>query len=275
MSFDLDGYLARIGLKERAPIDADGLAAIQRAHRLAIPFENLDIPLGRGIRIDSDSVFAKLVTAKRGGYCFEQNRLYRDALTAMGFTVRPLLGRVWLGLAEDAPLPLLTHTFNLVTLEGQDWLADAGFGGGYAPPLPLVDGAEGESPDGACHRLTRDGAVWTLWRDGLSPDLRSTGTPGWERQYSFALTEVSEADLAAGNRYTSTTPDTRFTTLKLTSIALPTGFASLTGRHYRVRDHDDATEALIEDPGSYRERLNRMFGIDLSAESAASLWGEP
>ena len=87
MSFDLDAYLARIRLPARPTLDDLGLAAVQRAHRLAIPFENLDIRLGRGIRIDSESVFAKLVTAKRGGYCFEQNRLFADALTALGFTV--------------------------------------------------------------------------------------------------------------------------------------------------------------------------------------------
>ena len=95
--FDLDAYLARIALKERPLADAEGLAMLQRSHRLAIPFENLDIILGRGIRIDSESVFAKLVTAKRGGYCFEHNRLFLDALTALGFEARPLLARVWLG----------------------------------------------------------------------------------------------------------------------------------------------------------------------------------
>jgi len=93
-SFDLSAYLDRIGLKQPPPATAEGLAQVQRAHRLAIPFENLDVILGRGIRIDSASVFAKLVTARRGGYCFEQNRLFEDALIALGFTVRPLLARV-------------------------------------------------------------------------------------------------------------------------------------------------------------------------------------
>jgi len=125
MSFDLDAYFERIRLAERPACTLEGLATVQRAHRLAIPFENLDVILGRGIAIDSASVFAKLVTARRGGYCFEQNRLFEDALLALGFNVRPLLARVWLG--GEGPPPGKTHTLGLVTIDGQEWIADAGF----------------------------------------------------------------------------------------------------------------------------------------------------
>lgn len=270
MSFDLDAYLARVALPARPTLDEYGLAALQRAHRLAIPFENLDIPLGRGIRIDSDSVFAKLVTDRRGGYCFEQNRLFRDGLSALGFTVRPLLARVWLGAAGDVPPPL-THTLNMVAIDGQDWIADAGFGGGYAPPLPLRDGAEADGADGARHRLTADAGGWTLWRDGDPADTRSSGA-GWERQYGFTPALVEEADLAMANHWTSTAPGTRFTSLKVASLALPSGFASLTDRHYRRRVGAEASEATIDDPRVYRMRLSLMFGIDLTAEEIAMLW---
>ena len=92
-SLDLPAYLARIALPAPPAPDAEGLAAVQRAHRLVIPFENLDIPLGRGISLDPDAVFDKLVTRGRGGYCFEQNQLFLRALHAMGFTARPLLAR--------------------------------------------------------------------------------------------------------------------------------------------------------------------------------------
>ncbi len=140
--FDLDAYLARIDMPARPTPDAAGLDRLQHAHRLAIPFENLDVILGRGIAIDEASVFAKLVTARRGGYCFEQNRLFGDALTALGIEHRPLLARVWLGVTDT--VPPLTHTFSLVTVEEREWVADPGFGGSYAPVMPLVDGAAAE-----------------------------------------------------------------------------------------------------------------------------------
>ncbi|MGN6277497.1 MAG: arylamine N-acetyltransferase family protein [Sphingomonas sp.] len=269
MSFDLDAYLARIRLPARPTLDSYGLAAVQRAHRLAIPFENLDVRLGRGIRIDSASVFAKLVTAKRGGYCFEQNRLFADALLELGFTVRPLLARVLLGTEGTTPL---THTLSLVTIDGRDWIADAGFGGSYSPPMPLEDGAEVEAPDGARFRLTQDGAYWQLDRDGdeASTDGRGGGA-GWQPQYRFELTTVEPADLEMANHWTSTRAGTRFLDLAVVSIALPAGFASLTDRAYRRRTSSEDLSATIDDPRVYRLRLNMMFGIDLSAEEVAAL----
>lgn len=268
--FDLDAYFARIGLPARVTPDAEGLGRLQREHRLSIPFENLDVRLGRGIRIDSASVFAKLVTARRGGYCFEQNRLFLDALAALGFAARPLLARVWLG-AEA--VPPLTHTFSLVTIAGEQWIADPGFGGSYAPIMPLADGAAVEAPDGARFRLERDATHgWMLLRDGDagSTDGRGGGS-GWQRQYSFRETEVADADLALSNHWTATAPGTRFTTTTIASLVLPHGLAALSDRRYHRRAGEATTVAEITDPRVYRMRLSLMFGIDLSAEEVAAL----
>ncbi|MCP3734994.1 arylamine N-acetyltransferase [Sphingomonas sp. RP10(2022)] len=268
--FDLDAYLARIGLPARVTPDAEGLGRLQREHRLSIPFENLDVRLGRGIAIDSAGVFAKLVVARRGGYCFEHNRLFLDALAALGFQARPLLARVWLGATT---VPPLTHTFSLVTIDGQEWIADAGFGASYAPVLPLVEGAEAQAPDGARFRLRRDADHgWMLERDGDagSTDGRGAGA-GWQPQYSFHETPVFDADLALSNHWTSTAPDSRFTQLTIASIVLPHGLAGLTDRRYHRRAGDATTVAEITDPRVYRMRLSLMFGIDLTADEIATL----
>lgn len=250
---DLDAYLARIGLGLMPETDANGLAAVQRAHRLAIPFENLDVRLGRGINLDPEHVFEKLVHRRRGGYCFEQNQLFLRALTAMGFDARPLLARVWL-MADG--VPPLTHTLNLIQIDGQPWIADAGFGGSYSPPMPLIDGAEATAPDGAHFRLRTDALHgWLLERRMDDQD--------WQPQYSFTLATVATIDLALSNHWTSTKPDTRFTTLSVVSLVLPSGFASLTDRHYTRRNGDQYVEADIESATAYRLRLNFVFGIVL------------
>ena len=266
--FDLDAYLERIFLAVAPDVSAEGLAALQLAHRLAIPFENLDIILGRGIAIDSDSVFAKLVTARRGGYCFEQNRLFGDALAALGFSARPLLARVWLGGVETPPQ---THTFSLVTVDGQDWIADPGFGGSYTPPMPLIDGVRVPAPDGGVFRLNMDPVQgWMLSRDGvLVRETRGDGNA--QHQYSFTLAPAYDSDLVLGNHWTSTAPISRFRNFRLVSIVLPRGFASLTDRAYRGRAAAHETMAEITDPRVYRLRLSMMFGIDLSVEEVAAL----
>ncbi len=277
--FDLDAYLARIDLPARPTLDAAGLSRLQRAHRLAIPFENLDVILGRGIAIDGASVFAKLVTARRGGYCFEHNRLFGDALGAIGFDHRPLLARVWLGIdLGHGTVPPLTHTFSLVETDEGPWIADPGFGGTYAPAMPLADGAEATAPDGARFRLSRhDRHGWLLERSGTvaGTDGRGGGeanaTGGWQPQYSFTTATVFDADLALGNWWSSTAPGTRFTTLRLASIVLPHGFATLTDDRYRRIAGEDEAEGTITDPRVYRMRLGMMFGIALTAQEVAGL----
>jgi N-hydroxyarylamine O-acetyltransferase len=274
--FALESYLARIGLKHTPAADAESLAEIQRAHRLAIPFENVDVLLGREIRVDSTSVFAKLVSSRRGGYCFEHGRLFLDALLALGFAARPLLARVWLG--RPASVPAQTHTLALVTIDGQDWIADAGFGGSYGPPMPLAEGETAEAPDGAVFRLGRDPEFgWMLSREGPggSTDGRSPG-PGWQNQYSFTLDPVFPADLALGNFWVSRSPESRFVQSLIVSVPLPHGFASLNGRFYRRHAREQSNEGEIADPRVLRMRLSLMFGIDLTTEevTALSLFGD-
>ncbi len=267
--FDLEAYLLRVAMPARPTLDSIGLGRVQHAHRLSIPFEDLDVVLGRGIAIDSTSVFAKLVTARRGGYCFEHNRLFLDALAELGFTVRSLLARVWIAATD---VPPLTHTFALVTIDGQDWIADTGFGGSYTPVLPLADGAEATAPDGARFRLEATEQGWMLLRDGdpMTTDGRGE-TGGFQPQYSFTLAQVFDADLALSNHWTSTAPASRFTHTPIASIVLPNGFASLIGRNYRRRSGTDTTVGEITDPRVYRIRMSLLFGIDLSVEDVAAL----
>ena len=268
-SFNFADYLQRIHLSEPIAPDVTGLEALQRAHRLAIPFENLDVMLGRPIAIDSGAVFAKLVTARRGGYCFEHNRLFLDALAAAGFTARPQLARVWLGAETTPPL---THAISIVTLDGAEWIADAGFGGTYTPPMPLIDGAEATAPDGARFRLEATESGWMLLRDGdpMTTDGRGTGD-GFQPQYSFTLAPVFDADLAMSNHWTSTAPASRFTHTPIASIVLPNGFASLIGRDYRRRSGTDTSVGEVTDPRVYRIRMSLLLGIDLSVDDVAAL----
>lgn len=246
--------------------DPAGLEAVQRAHRLAIAFENFDIPLGRAIAIDSDSVFAKLVNGARGGYCFEHNRLLADMLALAGLETRPLLARVWLGAAPGV-VPPRTHVLLLAEIAGARWIADAGFGGSYVPALPLADGASATTPDGASHRLLRRGAAgslageWVLERAGPAP----VGSARWQPQYSFDLSEVAPVDLAQANLWTSTAPGTRFTAAVIASRPLADGFVTLADRSLSVTRAQATQRREIGDPQAYAAMLRDTFGIALPA----------
>ncbi len=271
----LAAYLARVALVASVSCDAAGLEAVQRAHRLAIGFENFDIMLGRGIAIDSDAIFAKLVCQRRGGYCFEHNRLFGEALAALGFANRPLLARVWLGLPEGQ-VPPLTHTLRLVDIEGAQWLADAGFGASYAPVLPLRHGVEARTPDGARHRLLHAGDAGGAWRiERLGPaaatDGRVGSAQGWIAQCSFDLGEVADIDLELSNHWTSTRPATRFTSGCLASMVLEDGFASLNGRRLSVYTGGQGSVREIASAQEWRQVVGDLFRIDLTAGEVAAL----
>lgn len=281
----LDAYLTRIGLTEKPAPDASGLEVLQRAHRLSIGFENLDVMLGRPIPIDLASIADKLITRHRGGYCFEHNALLGAMLTELGWANRPLLGRVWLGSdwpGTPATTPPQTHTFRLTSIASEPWIADAGFGGSYVPPLPLSDGAEAATPDGALHRLRRvgaDGAAsgeWLLERAGpaSATDGRAQAHDAFQPQYSFTLAEVAPVDLELSNHWTFTRAGTRFTSGCLASIVLPDGFASLNGRRLSVHRAGQAEASDIASADVWREVLGDLFRVDLGVEEAERLFSQ-
>lgn len=275
---DLNRYLARIGLAGPVAPDAHGIAALQNAHRLAIAFENLDVMLGQPPRIDGASVFDKLVVRERGGYCFEHNRLYADVLTALGVPVRPLLARVRLAVPSGV-VPPRTHVCLLATIEGRPWLADAGFGGSNLPPLPLEDGAEARTADGARHRLRHVGesgsaqGEWLLERAGplATTDGRAAPHEDWQAQYSFEMGHVAPDDLEQANHWTSTRPGTRFTTLHVAAIPQRQGFASMVDRELTVHGPAGTEKRAVADAADYAQTLREVFRIAMSEEDAGRL----
>jgi N-hydroxyarylamine O-acetyltransferase len=194
---DLDAYLRRLGLDDTA-----GLAEIHRAHATTIPFENFDPLSGRPVALDLDRLEEKMVANRRGGYCFEHNLLLQAALQSLGYEVVPMLARVRMGASDGPPGPL-NHLLLKVVHEGTPWLADVGLGGGgLLDPLPFATGEETDQ-SGWRYRLVPDGEelVLQVFRDG-----------GWFDFYGFVPKEAVFADIEVGNWYTSTSPNSGFTT---------------------------------------------------------------
>jgi N-hydroxyarylamine O-acetyltransferase len=248
---DLDRYLARIDYRGPRAADAEALSALHRAHARAIPFENLDILLGRPIRVDLDGVMAKLVDARRGGYCFEQNSLFAAALRALGFAVTTLAARVrWLAPAE-VTTPR-THMLLRVDLPDGPRLADVGFGGlGLTEPLRLT--ADLEQPTELdTYRLRASGGRFTL---------EARAGADWLPLYQFTLEEHHPIDYVVANHYTSTHPDSHFR--KGPVVARPDRGVrySLRGREHAVRRGGDIARRIIDDDDELLAVLARDFGL--------------
>jgi len=258
---DLDAYLRRIGFTGPAAPRMETLEELHRLHQGAIPFENLDVLLGRSVRLDLESLQAKLVAGGRGGYCFEHNTLFAAVLGALGFAVTTLEARV-----RPPGLPVLlprTHGVLQVDLDGRPWLADVGFGGdGILGPVPL-DGAETERY-GARHRVAPEGRLRLLqaWTGG-----------GWQDVYAIGPDPVHPIDWAVANHYTSTHPDSIFRRALTVQDATPALRRALRGRTYTETRHGVATARELED-GEIIPLLAQGFGLRLPEGfscSAASL----
>jgi N-hydroxyarylamine O-acetyltransferase len=261
-AMDLDAYLNRIAVKEQPDNDLVGLFALHRAHQLAIPFENLDVRLSRGIDLAPEAVFDKLVTRQRGGYCFEHNTLFADVLRDFGFEVRPLLARVWLSAADDS-IPPRTHLLNIVCIGDEGWIVDVGFGASYIPPMRLEAGHEIKGPDGAFHRL-QDHADFGWMLEFETPS-------GYRPAYSFTLENIAPCDIAQCNHWTSTWSGSRFIENVIVSICLPHGHASLFNRTYTRTKGEERVQSEITGNQMLQMRLSLMFGINLTAEEVTEL----
>ncbi|MBE2214290.1 MAG: arylamine N-acetyltransferase [Opitutaceae bacterium] len=199
-ALDLDAYFARIGYHGPRTATLDTLAAVHERHAQTIPFENLDVVLGRAIPLDLPALERKLVHERRGGYCFEQNTLFAAALRALGFAVTPLLARVRWQVPAGVPTPQ-THMALRVEIDGRPWLADAGFGGnGLMAPLAL-DSTNEQRTRHEPRRLVPHGR-------NLLQQIQIANT--WTDVYVLHLDEAFPIDFEVANWFTSMHPASRF-----------------------------------------------------------------
>lgn len=262
-AFDLDRYLDRIGYRGGRAPDLALLRALHWQHVSTIPFENLDVWLGRPILLDLPAVAEKLVTQGRGGYCFEQNRLFLAALQALGFEARALAARVWWSRTDDA-FPLRTHMLLEVACEGGKYLADVGFGSMTPPhPLQMRLGAE-QVTSHDTYRLVERGAETAL--EALLPE-------GWMPLYSFGTQSETLADFALGNWYVATHPESFFTQSMIAVRPFSDGrYVFQDGKASR-RVFGAADEPrLIFNPAELRAMFGADFGLRLSEVEAEALW---
>lgn len=253
---DLDAYLERIDYTGALAADAGTLRDLHRAHAAAIPFENLDIVLGRTIELDLDSVQDKLVRRPRGGYCFEHNTLFAAVLERLGYTVTRLSGRV----NPSRPGPR-THMLLRVAVGGSPWLADVGFGASLLEPLPLHPATATQG--GRRYRLVAAGSdAWLLEAD--EPD-------GWSDLYAFTLEPQRPIDYEVYNHYTATHPRSPFVGQVVALRTEPDVRYALRGTQLTTTRPDGAAEERQIDVDDLPDLLAERFGIGLGAEEAAGL----
>jgi N-hydroxyarylamine O-acetyltransferase len=257
--FDLDSYLRRIDYAGARSPTLETLRALQVHHPLAIAFENLDTLAGRPVRLDVGSLERKLVQSRRGGYCFEQNLLFKHALEALGFGATALAARVaWERPATE--VRARTHMVLLVELDGVQYVCDVGFGA-LTPtaPIALTTGVEQATPHETFRvvRVAEDYAVEALVRTE------------WKRLYRFDLQAQQQVDIELLNHYVMSHPDSPMLSRLIAARVGADRRFGLGDAVFKVHSLRAATEQTqLGSVAELKRVLETTFGIEAPSEPA-------
>lgn len=250
---DLAEYLGRLRYDGPVDVTADTLRQLHHAHLLAVPFENLDIHLGRPIVLDPDRIFDKIVRRRRGGFCYELNGLFAGLLGALGFDVTMVSARVANERGEFGPE--FDHMALLVRLD-RVWLADVGFGASSREPLALDEAADEQHWDGVAYSVARDGDGWLMIGRDAS---------GAKPQHRFTETARRLDEFEPMCRFHQTSPESHFTQKRICSLATPDGRLTLSDMQLIVTHAGERTERRLTDDAEYAATLRELFGVELPA----------
>lgn len=241
-------YLERIGFEGKVSVDLATLQKIQRKQLEMVPYENLDLLHRIPLSFETERLFDKLVTRRRGGVCYEQNFLMGDMLRRMGFTLDFLSGIVAGGAGGD-----FAHALLLVHLPEGDYIADAGFARGYLTPLRLSAAWQNDGrfryrliPEGEWYRLERED-----WEIGPVEEYRFTLTPRRREEYR----EMCD--------FLCTSPKCKFTYMLVCSREVARGRLTLRDEFLMM---EPIGESAYTEPVKSREETNRIlwekFGLN-------------
>jgi N-hydroxyarylamine O-acetyltransferase len=246
---DIEAYLKRINYSGPRDVTPETLRALQVAHLMSVPFENLSIHSGEPIVLEDEALFSKIVENRRGGFCYEANGLFASLLRALGFKVEMLSAGV--AHREGGFGPDFDHMILMVTLD-QRWLVDVGFGESFVEPLLLDERGEQIQRAGS-FRIDADNDYLILQRRDQGGD--------WLPQYRFTLEPHTFADYEAMCHYHQTSPDSHFTKAPLCSLATPDGRVTLTGMRLITTAGKLRDEQTLSSREEFDRLLNDQFGV--------------
>ncbi|XP_034036147.1 arylamine N-acetyltransferase, pineal gland isozyme NAT-3-like [Thalassophryne amazonica] len=266
VKMDVEKYLERIGFVGPTEPSLEVLRSVHMRHLMSVPFENLTIHSGGQVEIEFPMLYNKIVNQQRGGFCCENNGLFYWLLSALGFRVTLLSAQVK-NLVMGLYGPPFDHMVLMVTLEGQHWLCDVGFGSGYILPVSLDTSGPQEQGHKA-YRIRKDGDMHFL--ECQRDENRSSGED-WAQLYKFTLEPRHLQDFKEMSQYHQSSPCSIIFCKSLSIIQTPSGRLSYIGRNLTtIKFPTEDNESVVKTTRELKDEeipavLEEKFGIVLKS----------
>lgn len=246
---NIEDYLSRIGFTGTLAPNVPTLKALQRAHLLAIPFENLDIHWQNPIVPDTAKFYDKMIVRQRGGFCYELNGLFNQLLKELGYETRLVSARVYNGKVHG---PEFDHAAIIARVDDDEYLVDVGFGSFTTEPLRFVIGEKQQD----------DAGIFIIRKfDKEYLEVAKQEDGGWRSEYIFRDVRRELAEFAEMCDFQQYSPDSHFRKGKLCSIMIPNGRKTLTEKSFIVTTGDQKREFPVTSEAEFYSLLEREFGI--------------
>jgi len=249
---NVQNYLDRINYDEPVEPTAAVLRRLQVAHLLTVPFENLSIHAREPIVLEDRALFRKIVSRRRGGFCYELNGLFAALLRAIGFEVVLLSAQV--ADANGQFSPDFDHMALKVTID-EPWLADVGFGDSFVEPLSLNQ-RDAQVQGDRAYRVDVDGERLVVMQRNLLEM-----SEGWKPQYGFTLKPYQYSDYAERCEFQQSSPRSHFTKARICSRLTPQGRITLSDMRFITTEGAARHERPVATQEEYAEILREHFGI--------------
>lgn len=248
---DIDRCLRRIAYDSPVSIDLDSLKALQLAFLYRVPFENLDIHLGREITLSIDSIYNKLVEQQRGGFCYECNMLFYAMLKQLGFEVSYVSASMQTAIALDMDSDHMALSVHL----DHDYLVDVGNGQSCRQPL-RIDGGDAEATDENIAYRIKDAERGKVMEYKLAGDA-------WKPRFIFDTRARRVEDFTEMCHLQQVLPECHFTRHRLATIATADGRITLMDKELSITNRQGTVKQTIESEAQYLSVLQDHFQIAL------------
>ncbi|MGW3350121.1 arylamine N-acetyltransferase family protein [Nonomuraea rubra] len=265
---DLNTYLDRLEIRDPGEPSLDALRALHRAHVERVPYETLEVQLGRRITLDPRESIDRILRG-RGGYCVQLNGAFATLLTALGYDVT--WHRAGVQASRRAPasgVSFAPHLALSVALDGQSWLVDIGLGDGLLEPLPLREGAYRQGPFE--FRLSASAVEPGGWRFDHDPRGSIAGL-------DMETEPATAVDFVEWHPYLCTSPESRLVRAAVVLRRDATGADALVGCMLRRVSAEGTSEVELATRADWYDALSSVFGLhlgDVNAKDRAALWAK-